>query len=297
MKATETESVELAFYRFQDVAVNWYESWELSRGENAPPAVWQEFTEAFLHHYLPLELRRAKVDRFLTLRQGNMSVREYCLQFDSLSRYAPTIVSKMEDRIHRFVMGLKPYLINDCSTLSYVIPLIASKFEIKPELVKHFEVSTTVGDSVIAKQDMEVESPTIQSIPVVNEFPDTFPDELSGKRGIAHEIHQLASLGVQLLDSGDIGITLQDTTTSSLVTEVKEFQYEDHVLTHYRDTTLQKEKKPFVITEDGVLRYQGRLCVPNVAGLRRQVMGETHYSRYSIHPGTTKMYHDISEIY
>ncbi|XP_070022983.1 uncharacterized protein [Nicotiana sylvestris] len=117
------------------------------------------------------------------------------------------------------------------------------------------------------------------------------------KRGIAHEVHQLACLGVRLLDSGDIGITLQDTTTSSLVTEVKERQYEDPVPIHYRDTTLQKVKTLFEITEDGVLRYQGLLCVPNVKGLRRQVMGETHYSRYSIHPVETKMYHDIREIY
>ncbi|XP_070040992.1 uncharacterized protein [Nicotiana tomentosiformis] len=93
----------------------------------------------------------------------------------------------------------------------------------------------------------------------------------SEKRGIVHEIHQLASLGVRLLDSGDIGISIQDTATSSLVTEVKEHQYEDPVLVHYRDTTPQKEKTSFEITEDGVLRYRGRLCVPNVAGLRWQI--------------------------
>ncbi|XP_070018104.1 uncharacterized protein [Nicotiana sylvestris] len=118
MKATETKSVELASYRLPDVAVNLYESWELSRGENAHPAAWQEFIEAFFRHYLPPDLRRARVDRFLTLRQGNMSVREYCIQFDSLARYAPTIVSKMEDRVHRFVMGLEPYFLNDCMSVS-----------------------------------------------------------------------------------------------------------------------------------------------------------------------------------
>ncbi|XP_070039531.1 uncharacterized protein [Nicotiana tomentosiformis] len=117
------------------------------------------------------------------------------------------------------------------------------------------------------------------------------------KRGTTHEVHQLASLGVRLLDSGDIGITIQDIATSSLVTEVKERQYEDPVLVHYRDTTPHKEKKPFEISKDGVLRYEGRLCVPYVAGLRRQVLGETRYSRYSIHPGATKMYHDIREVY
>ncbi|XP_070022085.1 uncharacterized protein [Nicotiana sylvestris] len=43
-------------------------------------------------------------------------------------------------------------LIDPGSALSYVTPLVASKFEIKPELVKPFEVSTPIGDSVIAKQ-------------------------------------------------------------------------------------------------------------------------------------------------
>ncbi|XP_070048552.1 uncharacterized protein [Nicotiana tomentosiformis] len=78
------------------------------------------------------------------------------------------------------------------------------------------------------------------------------------KWGIAHEIHKFAILGVRLLDLGDIGIIIQDTTTSSLVTKVKERQYEDPVLVHYRDTTPKKEKTPFEITEDGVLRYLGR---------------------------------------
>ncbi|XP_070022947.1 uncharacterized protein [Nicotiana sylvestris] len=96
--------------------------------------------------------------------------------------------------------------------------------------------------------------------------------------GIAHEVKQLANLGVRLLDLGDIGISIQDTTTLLLVTEEKKRQYEDPVLVHYRNTIPQKEKTPFEITEDGV-------------------MGETHYSRYSIHPGETKMYHDIRKVY
>ena len=48
---------------------------------------------------------------------------------------------------------------------------------------------------------------------------------------------------------------------------------------------------------DGVLRYQGRLCVPNVEDLRKQILEEAHGSRYSIHPGATKMYHDLRVVY
>ncbi|XP_070039520.1 uncharacterized protein [Nicotiana tomentosiformis] len=87
MHASDIEVVELASYRLQDVAFFWYDSWEISNGPNSPPVVWKEFSEAFLHHNLPVEIRRARVNKFLILRQGNMSVREYSMQFDSLASW------------------------------------------------------------------------------------------------------------------------------------------------------------------------------------------------------------------
>ena len=80
IKASETESFELATYSLRDVAINWYESWDLSRGEGAPPAVWDEFVEAFQCHFLPPEMKRARVDKFLRLKQNGRSVREYSLE-------------------------------------------------------------------------------------------------------------------------------------------------------------------------------------------------------------------------
>ena len=48
---------------------------------------------------------------------------------------------------------------------------------------------------------------------------------------------------------------------------------------------------------DGVLRYQGRLCVPRVNELQERIMEEDHSSRYSIHSGSTKMYRDLRVVY
>lgn len=129
MHATDTEAVELASYRLRDLAVFRYDSWERSRGLNAPPAVWKEFSEAFLRHYLPVEIRRARADKFLNLRQGNMSVREYSTQFDSLARYAPHMVAEMSDRVHMFVNELGPHLINECTTASLVEGMDISRIQ------------------------------------------------------------------------------------------------------------------------------------------------------------------------
>ncbi|WMV45475.1 hypothetical protein MTR67_038860 [Solanum verrucosum] len=49
--------------------------------------------------------------------------------------------------------------------------------------------------------------------------------------------------------------------------------------------------------KDVVLRYQGTLCVPMVDDLLERIMAKAHSSRYSIHSGSTKMYHDLRDVY
>ena len=48
---------------------------------------------------------------------------------------------------------------------------------------------------------------------------------------------------------------------------------------------------------DGVLCYQGRLCVLAVGELRHHTLAEAHTPRNSIHPGSTKMYRNLREVY
>ena len=36
-----------------------------------------------------------------------------------------------------------------------------------------------------------------------------------------------------------------------------------------------------------------RLCVLDVSEMMKEIMEEAHFSAYSIHPGSTKMYHDL----
>ena len=63
-------------------------------------------------------MKRARVDRFLRLKQNGRSVREYSLEFDSLATHAPTIVADMADKVHRYVMGLDRYLIDGCMAVT-----------------------------------------------------------------------------------------------------------------------------------------------------------------------------------
>ncbi|XP_070054344.1 uncharacterized protein [Nicotiana tomentosiformis] len=107
----------------------------------------------------------------------------------------------------------------------------------------------------------------------------------------------MACLGVRLVDSGDGGVVLQNTAKSSLTAEVNERQYEDPELVELRERAPQQKKPLLELKGDGVLKYRGYLCVPDVVGLRDRITSKAYYSWYSIHPGSTKMYHDIKDVY
>ena len=70
-------------------------------------------------------------------------------------------------------------------------------------------------------------------------------------------------------------------------------QHLDPLLMQLKETLLSKLNESLSIGEDGVLRNQGILCISDVDGLRESIMIEAHGSRYSIHLGATKVYHDL----
>ncbi|GJY31573.1 putative reverse transcriptase domain-containing protein, partial [Tanacetum coccineum] len=48
---------------------------------------------------------------------------------------------------------------------------------------------------------------------------------------------------------------------------------------------------------DGGIYFFDRIWIPSVGGVRKLIMDEAHTSRYSIHPGADKMYHDLRDLY
>jgi hypothetical protein len=46
---------------------------------------------------------------------------------------------------------------------------------------------------------------------------------------------------------------------------------------------------------EGTLWFKDRLVVPRKEALKKKILDEAHTSRYSIHPDSTKMYHDLRQ--
>ena len=64
-------------------------------------------------------------------------------------------------------------------------------------------------------------------------------------------------------------------------------------LRRIQDKVLRGEAKEAQIDEEGVLRINGLVCVTCVNDLINTILTEAHSSRYSIHPGATKIYRDL----
>ena len=60
-----------------------------------------------MEKYIPRTLRDRRRDEFPSLEQGRMSVTAYEDRFRALSRYATQLCFSAEERIRRFVKGLR----------------------------------------------------------------------------------------------------------------------------------------------------------------------------------------------
>lgn len=80
----------------------------------AGPTEWEVFKKAFLDRFFPGELREAKVEEFINLKQGNMSVQEYTLKFTLLSKYAPSMVASLRDMMSRYLTWVSKVVAKEC---------------------------------------------------------------------------------------------------------------------------------------------------------------------------------------
>jgi hypothetical protein len=69
----------------------------------------------------------------------------------------------------------------------------------------------------------------------------------------------------------------------------------DAGVTHIKRRLTEGDPKVncFHMDEEDTIWFKDCLVVPKNHQLRKKIFGEAHTSKYSIHPGSTKMYHDL----
>jgi hypothetical protein len=79
--------------------------------------------------------------------------------------------------------------------------------------------------------------------------------------------------------------------------EIIAAQKDDEGMGHIKRRMQEGDPKVTYFREgaEGTLWFKERLVVPKGESLKKKILDEAHTSRYSIHPGSTKMYHDLRQ--
>jgi hypothetical protein len=83
----------------------------------------------------------------------------------------------------------------------------------------------------------------------------------------------------------------------TLESQIIEGQKTDKGIFHIKENMKREPTKHFRLDDQGVLWFKDRLVVPKDRELKNKLMNETHYSKLSIHPGSSKMYQDLRPRY
>jgi hypothetical protein len=96
-----------------------------------------------------------------------------------------------------------------------------------------------------------------------------------------------------LLDQSLFNITLTPILSDEIITAQKN----DEGMGHNKRRMQEGDLKIACFHEDaeGTLWFKDRLVVPKREALKMKILDEVHMSRYSIHPRSSKMYHDLRQ--
>jgi hypothetical protein len=84
---------------------------------------------------------------------------------------------------------------------------------------------------------------------------------------------------------------------STLEQDIRKGQLEDAKIQEIKEQIKEDKARGFSIDDQGMLWYKKCICVPEIKEIRELVLREAHDSAYSIHIGSTKMYHDLKSRY
>jgi hypothetical protein len=80
---------------------------------------------------------------------------------------------------------------------------------------------------------------------------------------------------------------------STLEERIRQAQLLDDEIQKTKANMQEPKYSSFSLDDRGTLFFQGRLVVPNDPSLKELILKEAHETPLSIHPRSTKMYHDI----
>ena len=92
------------------------------------------------------------------------------------------------------------------------------------------------------------------------------------RKELVKDVHRIAHLGIRLMIISDNCVIVQNGEKSSLVVDVNKKQHRDPILLEVKGAVHNRRVEVLSQGGDGVLRYQGRQCIPYLGELRKYIL-------------------------
>jgi hypothetical protein len=114
-------------------------------------------------------------------------------------------------------------------------------------------------------------------------------------RTMMHLIADLDRMAISFCYMGTAREETQLIIRSPILERVREAQQQDRLVQEVRKRIADGRTREFNIDEHDVVRFRGRLCVPQKSDVKMDILREAHRTPYTVHPGETKMYRDLKQ--
>jgi hypothetical protein len=107
---------------------------------------------------------------------------------------------------------------------------------------------------------------------------------------------ELSKMKIEVIPSGALShISIEPTLQAQIIMA----QLNDKGVQIIKENLHQKAEKYKCFRQDskGILWFEDRLVVPKNKYLKKKILDVAHLSKFSMHPGSTKMYHDLKPLY
>jgi hypothetical protein len=104
--------------------------------------------------------------------------------------------------------------------------------------------------------------------------------------------YELEKLNIELVQQGQLtNVTIESTIKDQIISA----QRKNSGIAHIKEKVRTGQHIDFSIDDNDVLWFKNQLVVPKVPELRQLILDEAHNARFSIHPGSNKMYQDLKQ--
>ncbi|XP_070057741.1 uncharacterized protein [Nicotiana tomentosiformis] len=307
MRILESHGVNFATFQLEGRARRWWKSYLFGRPADSPPMTWDRFTCIFLDRYIPLSQRKELRFQFEQLQLGQMSVTDYEARFSELSRLALMILPTDAKRVRRFVAGST----NGREGL-FGLSSLCSGHYCRDSVIDSVPVVSEFSD--IFPSDLPCMPPDRDIDFCIDMAPDTQPLSIPPYCIAPKELKELKEQLDELLSKGFVrpkrDLNLRQRRWLELLKDY------DITILYYPDKAnvvadafsrkaesmgslafISAEERPLALDIQALAIRLDRLYVPKVDGLKEKILEEALSSRYSFHPGATKMYRDPRKHY